>query len=94
VKLKQGIRGGRSRGILFDPGGTQVATWFWGLGVASDNVVDAYTLLRGLIISKEYEVASLIVMGYSVIIIKEMLGEPSSMEIRVTKVISQPIEAK
>ena len=79
-------------GILYDLEITQIATYSWSLEATASNVATTYTLLRGLIIVKEFEVTSLIVVGDFMIIIKAIQRKSSPMDIRLAKVIAQAIK--
>jgi ribonuclease HI len=66
-----------------------VATYAWGLGKASNNQVDTYALLCGILLAKEAKVKALIVIGDSMVVIKSMLGKTSSLDSKLAVTISQ-----
>jgi hypothetical protein len=40
-------------GVLFNPKGNIVASYAWGISQATNNQLEAYTLLRGILIARE-----------------------------------------
>jgi len=49
--------------LLYDPIGKMIATYAWGLVQVFNNQVDAYTLLRGILLGKEENVKSSKIIG-------------------------------
>jgi ribonuclease HI len=47
-----------------------VIHYSWGLGAASNNIVEAYALLQGLSITKEWNITKLVVFGDSMMVVK------------------------
>lgn len=56
-------------GAIFDELGSNIATYHWGLGKASNSKVEAYALLQGLQIIKLFKFKNEMVFGDSLIII-------------------------
>lgn len=67
------IWGGRCRGAIISPGGTKALTYAWGLGIASNNLAEAYALMQGLKLAIEANIRSLIVKGNSKLVIIKMV---------------------
>jgi hypothetical protein len=72
---------GKFGGSLHDPRGTTILSFAWGLGQASNNLVEAYVSLCGLILTKEVNVRVLFVFGDLMIVIKAMLGNPFQRDV-------------
>jgi ribonuclease HI len=60
-------------GILGDPGGNRVIQFAWGLGLASNNLVEAYALWNGLRLAYEEGVRPMIILGDSMLVIRAIL---------------------
>jgi ribonuclease HI len=50
---------------MYGPGGHIVSTFSWNLGFTSNNQVEAYSLLQGLLIAKARNIKTLSVVGDS-----------------------------
>jgi len=60
-------------GTLYDPEGRMEITYNHGLEQDKNNQAKAYGILQGILLAKEANVRSLIVIGYSSVVIKAML---------------------
>lgn len=79
-------------GIILDVEGKQELTYVWGLGTSTNNQVEAYALLQGLISVNAYRVRTLSVIDNSSVIISLMnsnqtpfYGELASLIARIQK---------
>ena len=67
---KRNIRVVGFGGIFCDSEGNIVAKYVWGLGQATNDQVEDYALLWGILIASEKKIVSLKVIGDSMVIIK------------------------
>jgi ribonuclease HI len=76
-------------GIPLDIGGNQIASYAWGLGEVSNNMVDAYFLWKGLDINKGEGLKSIIILGDSMLVIKAMRSsdDPTNKDLSTLIVI-------
>jgi ribonuclease HI len=56
-------------GSLLDPQGNIVTDYAWGLGATSNNIVEAYSLLKGLSIAEDQTIAKIVVYGDSMMVV-------------------------
>jgi ribonuclease HI len=61
-------------GAILIPGGTMVLTYAWGLGIASNNLVETYALMQGIQLEIEANICSLIIIGDSKLVIGKMVS--------------------
>jgi ribonuclease HI len=59
-------------GVIYDPKGKQESAYAWGLGIATNNQIEAYALLQGLSIIISLGIRELVVLGDSRIVIKSL----------------------
>jgi ribonuclease HI len=64
-------------GIILDPGGNTLFQFAWGLGVKTNNIVEAYSLYLGLKIARDHQIHKLTVIGDSMIIIRVVINNHS-----------------
>jgi hypothetical protein len=78
-----------AKGILLDSGGNTIVTYAWGLGQVTNNQVETYALLRGILITKEEWIITLKIIGGLMVFIKCMLGKSIPMDFKLASIISR-----
>jgi ribonuclease HI len=62
----------RAGGAMFSPRGNQELTFSWSLGKATNNQAEAYALLQGILLAKQHEFNSLIILGDLKVVINDV----------------------
>jgi ribonuclease HI len=60
-------------GILIDSNGNKLATFAWGLGTMTNNIVEAYALYARLRLVKECNISQISIFGDPMLIVKAVL---------------------
>jgi ribonuclease HI len=58
---------------LFDPRGNTISYYAWGLGTATNNIVEAYALYEGLKLAKVCNISHIKVFGDSMMIVRVVI---------------------
>jgi len=78
-------------GVLYGPQGIMELTYFWSLGVATNNQANPYALLQGLRQAKSNNVQQIIILGDSKNTIKHMRNGSLPKDSRLKAIILQKI---
>jgi ribonuclease HI len=71
-------------GVIFSPGGTIRLTFSWSLGTTTNNQVEAYALLQGLLLAQQQGLDSISILGDSKVVINHVRKKtlPLDMKLR------------
>jgi hypothetical protein len=76
-------------GAIMSHGGTIESLYVWGLGIASNNTIEAYTLLQGLRLVIQSSIQSLILVDYLKIVIGKMVSIVAPYDNLLTSMLEQ-----
>ena len=87
-------RSGRCKGILQYPGGNHIASYAWGLGNVSNNIVRDYSLWKGVQIATKERITKIVIFGDSMIVIREVINRlkmgNNALNILISRILNTP----
>lgn len=75
--------------IISDPRGTSGTYYSWGLGIASNNRAEAYTLWHGLKVGNELGIQFLIIIGDSKTVISHMVNNSKPFDHSLASILDR-----
>jgi hypothetical protein len=76
-------------GVLYDPRGTRVLDFSWNLGIASNNVVEAYVVYQGLLLMQEDQINQISIVGDSKNTIRYFVKGSSPKDAKIKRIIER-----
>jgi ribonuclease HI len=87
-------RGGKTGGVLYDPRGTEIISYYWGLGKTSNNHGEALTAWKGLELAKERKVKNITIIGDSSLIVQSIFRQVLLGNIIIGQIIQRILNLK
>jgi ribonuclease HI len=58
---------------IWELGGSSIASFAWGLGNISNNIVEAYALWEGVHIARDRNIANIVILGDSMMVVRAVI---------------------